>query len=290
MSTVASKATENCESTIPDIDEEEEEEEQMSMAGAETESSETSEDDSELKKRKKRKKKKKKSPSEEDVAAERRFQQSLQMLRADSGDDLWVKIEKINLDNNKLSQLCAALRKNTSVLSLDLSDVEGMDGVAVETLCGTLKDGAAPDLIELKVPPLQSSDAKVTFSELSKARKNIRVQTCTTAKPPVQQSNDQSSTNGKPSSRNGKFAQNSSIVRKYFQVGNEDEDDNENDEVQGHKFPFGAAVGDDEDNFSSSSYVEPEQHAALLWDRVSDSALIVVVMCNFRQYVANVKR
>jgi hypothetical protein len=263
MSTVVPSVSDEreSESIVAGVAEGEEEEEEV--VGTDTESNEMSENESGLKKKKK-KKKKKKRPSEVDVVADRRFQESIQLLVADSGDDLWVKVDKINLDSNRLSQLCAALRKNTSVLSLDLSDVEGMSGDAVETLCCTLKDGAAPDLIELKVPPLDS-DAKSHLSELSKARKNIRVQQqCTATKSTNNQSQPVTKVplNGKASSRNGDF-QNSSIVRKYFQVGNEDEED---------ESPSSGVTAPGSELFSAedtSSYMEPEQHAALLWDRVS---------------------
>jgi hypothetical protein len=161
------------------------------------------------------------------------------------------------IDDSKAEKLCAALKKNTHVLSLDLTNNE-LGDPGVLSLCDALSTGAAPDLITLR---LQDNDGITkegieAIHELTKTRKSIKVETGITPKPsssPPSSPQNAAPSGGLTKTSNNQSLGNSEFVKKYFQVGNEGEDDD----------------GDVVDDGTTQGGMDPEQLSALLWDKVS---------------------
>lgn len=186
-------------------------------------------------------------------------------LSSDSEDDLWVQLSNVYIDDSKAEKLCAALQKNTHVLSIDLTKNEITD-TGVFSLCNALSTGAAPDLITLR---LQDND-KITkegieaIHELMKTRKSIKVETGITPKPSSAPSSSSSPQNlappgGLTKTSNNQSLGNSEFVKKYFQVGNDDDIDEEIDLTD---------EADEQDGTMGG--MDPEELSALLWDKVSN--------------------
>jgi len=91
-------------------------------------------------KKKKKKKKKKQSMVDRVVSS----------IGANDSNVLWVRLNSCRLGDSHMSSLCAALEKNTHVLSLDLSDNEITER-GLGMLCDCLCEGGASDMIELDV-------------------------------------------------------------------------------------------------------------------------------------------
>jgi Leucine Rich repeat len=184
------------------------------------------------------------------------------------------------IDDSKAEKLCDALKKNTHVLSLDLTNNELSD-VGVHALCDALSTGAAPDLITLRL----QDNAGITkngieaIHELAKTRKSIKIETGSTPKPspPMASSSQINSTKtaaasgsnttagGLTKTSSNQSLGNSEFVRKYFQVGNDDEDADEGGDGDGDG---GNGGGSGEDGMMGG--MDPEQLSALLWDKVSN--------------------
>lgn len=167
----------------------------------------------------------------------------------------------------KAKKLCTALEKNTHALSLDLSNND-LGNAGVKAICAVLAAGAAPDLIELRLldNPI-GEEGLEAVKELEKARKTLRIETGST--PPVVPipvppsapkgpSPITSSPNGAgEGSGENKSLADSAIVRKYFQVGNDD------GEVEDEEVATGEGVESE-----AGGGMDPEQLSALLWDKV----------------------
>lgn len=91
-------------------------------------------------KKKKKKKKKKRTMIDRVVSS----------IGANDSNVLWVRLNSCRLGDDHMSSLCAALEKNTHVLSLDLSDNEITER-GLGMLCDCLCQGGASDMIELDV-------------------------------------------------------------------------------------------------------------------------------------------
>lgn len=188
-------------------------------------------------------------------AANQRFSDAVASLASNSDDDLWVRLAGAMVTDDKVDALCAALEKNTHVLSLDLSDNELTD-VGVEKLCNTLRSGAAPDLIELLLRDNTAIGAIGTdaLKALSGSRKSLRVESGASAPPAPPPG---AASGGKDASLSGSL-RDSAIVRKYFQVGN-DEDEGES---------RGELAGSEQSAGDENGGLDAEQLSVLLWDQV----------------------
>jgi hypothetical protein len=213
-------------------------------------------------------------------SATKRFNEAVTSLSSNSDDDLWVQLNNMYIDDAKAEKLCDALKKNTHVLSLDLTNNDLSD-VGVIALCGALSTGAAPDLITLRL----QDNAGITkeginaIHELNKTRKSIKIETGVTPKPSSPSSKNTSSsgssastsagtTGGLTKTSNNQSLGNSDFVRKYFQVGNDDDDEDDSGDGDGVN---GGGGGED----GMMNGMDPEQLSALLWDKVSRRSLIM---------------
>lgn len=195
--------------------------------------------------------------------ADKRFNETIALISADSEDALWVRLNDIHIDDSKAQRLCDALRRNTHMLSLDLSESSQLPEAAIQAVCDALRDGGASDLIELKVPVL-TPDGMKAVREVEKARKNVRVQlilppppTGTPIAPNPTATNHElnNSAENRTNVNNGQGYLDSTIVRKYFQI-----DDDASQASAGGTSQLDDAEGNAQD---------PEQLCAFLWDEVS---------------------
>lgn len=182
-------------------------------------------------------------------------------LSSNSDDDLWVQLSNMHIDDSKAEKLCDALKKNTHVLSLDLTNNELSDA-GVLSLCDALSTGAAPDLITLRLQDNVgiTKEGIAAIHELAKTRKSIKIETGMTPKPssPPPSSQNIAPSGGLTKTSNNQSLGNSEFVKKYFQVGNDD-DDNDDEDDNGADGENGMMGG-----------MDPEQLSALLWDKVSN--------------------
>ena len=196
-------------------------------------------------------------------ASDKRFSETVALISADSEDELWIRLDGIYLDDSKVQKLCVALRRNTHMLSLDLSETSQLPEGAVQAICGALQDGGASDLIELKVPVL-TPDGMKAVRKVERARKNVRVQLMLPPPPtgapvapaPTTSTNREATINAnKASATDGQGYRDSAIVRKYFQI---DDDPSE-----------ASAGGTNQLDDTEVNAQDPEQLCAFLWDEVS---------------------
>jgi hypothetical protein len=167
-------------------------------------------------------------------------------------------------------------------LSLDLSDNDLTDQ-GVSTLCDALRDGAAPDLIELKLldNPRVTVEGLDALKALEKCRKNVRTDTGSSASlSSSSQRNDRTTHRvaGQPRGIGGDGGglPNSSLVKKYFQVGGDDDDDGEVeivDDTQNHDI-----VGRDGDMLD----MDPEQCSIALWEQVRQPCFVFIYVYQTR--------
>jgi hypothetical protein len=198
-------------------------------------------------------------PPAERAAADQRFNSAVSQLAADSDNALWIKLDGIHLTDGKITRLAAALQKSTHVLSLDLAK-NALTGRGIAKLAAALEAGAAPDLIELKIYGNSiGEEGREALGALRRARKSIRVEDEEPA------SADGSAGGGKdgPSSSSsssqgsmGRGLASNRMVRQYFQMGGDAEDEEESEEQ---------AKGEaDEDAGPSAEELSP-----LLWGQAS---------------------
>ena len=187
-----------------------------------------------------------------------------------------MRLDNSNITDAKTNKLCNALEKNTHALSLDLSN-NNLGDAGAKALCAVLSTGAAPDLIDLclRDNPIGEEGLKA-IKDLEKSRKSLKIVTGMTPPPtpippfgaskgpsPVMPAPGDSNSTATGSSNaysannnnnnSNKSLGDSAIVKKYFQVGND-----ENDEVD-----------DEVEDMEGEGGIDPEQLSALLWDKVS---------------------
>ncbi|KAL4431459.1 hypothetical protein ABPG75_006715 [Micractinium tetrahymenae] len=281
-------------------------EEQQSCSGSETDSSSEG-DGSEAAKQKKKKKKKKKRKGGGGGAAggsaqppvdpaarkegERRFQEAVDHLSHNSEDGMWVKLGGCHLADGKLKKLCEALKANTTVISIDLSDNHLTDEGA-KLLAAALRDGRAPDLIDLdlKDNPQIKDEGSSALEELQQHRKTLRVYLGASQPPPPpkqqpggplrpgkqggQQQQQQGGGGGGQSppphqQQNGSgggggsladTVKNNPVISKYFAVGNDDAEEAEEEPAAA-----AAAAGAEEEHMGGLTAAELAQ---ILWDQL----------------------
>lgn len=174
-----------------------------------------------------------------------------------------------------MKKICAALQKNTTVLSLDLSHNLITDA-GVLHLCKALQEGAAPDLIELKMHDnIGVNDVGLeALKDLQSVRKTIRVEmqaqvveVPATAgdRHSIGNQGSEDAQESRDSSKVDKLQQ-SSLVQRLFQVGGPE---------------FGKEAEDvDDGGLQNENYmemseqnVEPEELSKLLWNEVRTVSL-----------------
>eukprot|EP00889_Picochlorum_renovo_P000993 jgi/Picre1/28023/NNA_000984.t1 len=102
--------------------------------------------------KKKKKKNKKKKSGKKDAA----IRTAIDSIQKNEEDALWIQLNSCGMDDGDVEKLCAALKNNTHVLSLDVSGNVITD-TGIVALCDCLKEGGATDLIELNVKNQQMS-------------------------------------------------------------------------------------------------------------------------------------
>ncbi|PNW74699.1 hypothetical protein CHLRE_12g486550v5 [Chlamydomonas reinhardtii] len=238
----------------PDEEEDSDEEDDDDSASiASTASSTASVDSSGAKKKKKKKKKKKgkggaagqaapageaaqaASPQTSTLTkaqkqeAERRFTAALDACRG--ANEMWVKLSNCNIFDVKAKKLADVLKSNSCITSLDLSQNHISDEGA-QALAAMLQGSGAPELIELDLRdnPLSPS-AVQSLESLQKARKQLVVKVGSAGageegkrSPGKGGEAGGTGTGMKPEVTKGP------MFRKYFQSGNDDDD---NDSGQG---------------------------------------------------------
>ncbi|KAG2452581.1 hypothetical protein HYH02_002818 [Chlamydomonas schloesseri] len=241
----------------PDEEEEEDSDDEDDAASiASTASSAASVDSSGAKKKKKKKKKKKgkggaasqAAPAGEAAQAaspagttltkaqkqeaERRFTAALDACRG--ADEMWVKLSNCNIFDVKAKKLADALKSNSCITSLDLSQNHISDEGA-QALAAMLQGSGAPELIELDLRdnPL-SSAALQTLEALQKARKQLVVKVGAAGEDGKRSPGKDGAGGGAGGTGTGMKAGSEvtkgPMFRKYFQSGNDDDD---NDSGQG---------------------------------------------------------
>ena len=212
-------------------------------------------------------------------AADKRFNESVNALASNSEDTLWIRLDNTHVTDAKSQRLCEALKKNTHALSLDLS-ANDLSDAGVSALCAVLSSGAAPDLIELRLMDNKIGPKGMeAIKELGKARKTLKVETGTTLKLSSSghgtgpgggaKSQNPASTNSSGGASGGSNSLgDSAIIRKYFQVGNDDEDEDEDDSQD---IGVDTSGGERE----GATGLDPEQLSALLWDKVRTQTTVL---------------
>ena len=200
------------------------EEEHVGEEECEEEEDDDHEEDVAGKKKKKKKKRRKKKKKGEGGEKNKVFRAALHSLSSNSADALWVRLDNCMIGDDELKSLCDALRKNTHILSLDLSDNDFTDAGA-HALSKCLMEGAAPDLIELLMRNNDiGEEGMEAIAELARARKVLKVDVSSTQRIQVMADvtgmhHDNSSTAGY-----------SNLVQNIFQMGGDDEIDLEEEE------------------------------------------------------------
>ncbi|KAK9818198.1 hypothetical protein WJX72_008695 [[Myrmecia] bisecta] len=230
-------------------------------------------------KKKKKKKKKKKSSDAGDSSsssgsegsqaakteAEQRFHAAVELLGSNDEDGMWIRLAACNIHSAKTRRLCEALQKNRQVTSLDLSANHIGDEGAL-ALASALAGGAAPELIalDLRGNPITESGLEA-LDGLVKIRKQLNVESGTLlAESTASDSSDSDDDSSEASSthemeetwRRQNDLTNSAIVRKYFQVNGDSDDD----------------AADPGSADQPEAHEDPEIVAQRLWEQV-DSAL-----------------
>ncbi|KAL4421761.1 hypothetical protein ABPG77_009744 [Micractinium sp. CCAP 211/92] len=287
-------------------------EEQQSCSGSEADSS-SEVDGSDAGKQKKKKKKKRKKGGGSGGAAggsggtqppvdpalkkesERRFQEAVDQLSHNSEDGMWIKLGGCHLADGKMKKLCEALKANTTVISIDLSDNQLSDEGA-KLLAAALRDGRAPDLIDLdlKDNPQIKEAGSTALEELQQHRKTLRVclgasqpsQPPPTqqpggplrpgkqagqqqqqgggggAQPPSPQQQQQSQQQQQQNGSGGSLAdtvKNNPVISKYFAVGNDEAEEPEEEQ------PAAAPAGAEEEHMGGLTAAELAQ---ILWSQL----------------------
>ncbi|CAM6120826.1 unnamed protein product [Calypogeia fissa] len=146
--------------------------------------------DSELRKRKKKKKKKKKKKSTKDAEldrfaaleaqmlppeiADKRYSSSLESMRNDDSL-LWMQLNRCRITDKKARKLFAALKDNTTLTSLDLSE-NLLTDESLQSLEVVLSAGSAPNLIyvDVRANPISTRSQDV-LGRLQNLRKHLKV-------------------------------------------------------------------------------------------------------------------
>lgn len=204
-------------------------------------------------------------------AAQKKFKDEILLLSKNDEDTLWAKLSGLYIDDTKVEQLCSALRKNTNVISLDVSN-NLLTDIGVGKLCKALKDGAAPDLIELKLYKNPGLDSKsLELEDLQAVRRYVRIETTDpdSRKPlkvDIADDNDQEYKQNIPetygTSRNSSTAQDRNLVSQYFQMG-------ENQDTENYSSsPNQSAKNQEYDSEAFEQNIEPEELSRFLWNEV----------------------
>lgn len=153
---------------------------------------------------------------------------------------MWIRLDGASIADAHIEKLNEALRKNTVILSLDLSCNQLTDS-GVQLLVEELGNGAAPDLIELNLkqnPGLTETGISALQSLTDQGRKMLQV--------------DYGYSPAMKESTLADDLRNSVVVRKYFQIDDNDDDDKTGD--QGEQ--------------QEEEEIEPRRASVLLWDDV----------------------
>lgn len=170
---------------------------------------------------KKKKKNKKKKSGKKDAT----IRSVIDSIQKNEENVLWVQLNSCGMDDGDVEKLCAALKTNTHVLSLDVSG-NVITEMGIVALCDCLKEGGAADLIELNVKNQQVSledkgaDALRTLMDV---RRVIKVEWLSNLAPGHQPGD------GCDDEQLQSSDQYSRIVQDLFQVGNGDGDEELND-------------------------------------------------------------
>ncbi|GAB4816319.1 hypothetical protein N2152v2_003365 [Parachlorella kessleri] len=232
--------------------------------------------------------------------ADKRFHDAVELLASDSDDSMWVRLDGAHVPDSKIAKLCEALQQNKQILSLDLAGNHitstgatvgsrwGSTGAVV--LAGCLKGGAAPDLIELNLQdnPIDG-DGQTALEELQQARRSLKVSLGPSQPPPPepqqQQPKQQQGQGRKPggtwqqqgsgpgsgglSKSLAESVKNNALLRQFFQVGNEDEDEDESKGAEGGVADQGASAPSAAEQ--EGGRLTAEHLSQLMWDQVSAS-------------------
>lgn len=172
------------------------------------------------KKKKKNKNKKKKSGKMDAT-----IRAAIDSIQKNEEDALWIQLNSCGMDDGDVEKLCAALKNNTHVLSLDVSGNVITD-TGIMTLCDCLKDGGATDLIELNVKNQQVSledEGIDALRGMMDVRRVIKVEWLSNRVA------DHQPEDGRDDEQQQTTDQYSRIVQDLFQVGNGDEEEEQND-------------------------------------------------------------
>lgn len=230
----------------------------------------------EKKKKKKKKKKKHSSPDPPGVEnrtasgssgvtdkkeAETRYKSALDLLQSNDEDGMWIRLSDCHIFDAKARKISEALANNKQVTSLDLS-ANHISTEGAKALAHVLEGGAAPDLIllDLRGNAEIGEEGLQALAEVQKGRRDLKVEVgqlpggsdgssgtgAVDENLPPEQGGSSAHENGKQG------AAPSPLVRKYFQVGDEDSSD------------------PDGDNRSEES-VDPETMSGRLWGAVDEA-------------------
>ncbi|WPT13154.1 hypothetical protein PSENEW3_00000998 [Picochlorum sp. SENEW3] len=197
--------------------------------------------------KKKKKKNKKKKSGKKDAA----IRTAIDSIQKNEEDALWIQLNSCGMDDGDVEKLCAALKNNTHVLSLDVSGNVITD-TGIVALCDCLKEGGATDLIELNVKNQQMSledEGIEALRGMMDVRRVIKVEWLSNRvadhQPEDIRDDEQQQTPD----------QYSRIVQDLFQVGN----------------------GDEEEEMNENQYMEHaeqlniEEEVCALWEEISDA-------------------
>ena len=170
---------------------------------------------------KKKKKNKKKKSGKKDAT----IRSVIDSIQKNEEDVLWVQLNSCGMDDGDVEKLCAALKTNTHVLSLDVSG-NVITEMGIVALCDCLKEGGATDLIELNVKNQQVSledKGADALRSMMDVRRVIKVEWLSNLAPGHQPGD------GCDGEQQQSSDQYSRIVQDLFQVGNGDGDEELND-------------------------------------------------------------
>ncbi len=170
---------------------------------------------------KKKKKNKKKKSGKKDAT----IRSVIDSIQKNEDDVLWVQLNSCGMDDGDVEKLCAALKTNTHVLSLDVSG-NVITEMGIVALCDCLKGGGATDLIELNVKNQQVSledKGADALRSMMDVRRVIKVEWLSNLAPGHQPGDD---CDGEQQQSSDQYSR---IVQDLFQVGNGDGDDELND-------------------------------------------------------------
>uniref|UniRef100_A0A7S0RKD5 Uncharacterized protein n=1 Tax=Chlamydomonas leiostraca TaxID=1034604 RepID=A0A7S0RKD5_9CHLO len=161
-------------------------------------------------------------PQVNKAEADKKFNAAISSIKGN--DEMWVKLNACAVQDGKAKKLFDQLKSNSTVTSLDLSQNQLTDEAA-QTIASILGMNGAPELIELDLRENSFSQTGLQVLEgLKKVRKLLDIKTGS-IKAPEPAASGKKQADSTSGSKELKDMSRGPMFRKFFQSGNDDDDD-----------------------------------------------------------------